>query len=246
VKRADKRHVFDSVLLVTPNDGLSDQHLNELQRSGVDAVLLVEDRSGQRTFQPRVRVIEISKLAEEASDEGASVPLESPGSANLVFVYQGHKGTGSKARRWQNRPQVLGKDGFILEYSATFAQAIGSFLESESGFEDAQTKGDLFKPMLDEIAGCDGERLYREICQRLFHGTGGLEVWELKSADGELALRVSASSGRERPCFAVINIGDVSAFKKHLEENLKLKLDVHEDNFSRSLFGEIDRPDSSR
>jgi hypothetical protein len=41
----------------------------------------------------------------------------------------------------------------------------------------------------------------------------------------------------------VINIGDVSAFKKHLEENLKL--DVHEDKFSGSLFGEIDRPDSS-
>jgi len=35
----------------------------------------------------------------------------------------------------------------------------------------------------------------------------------------------------------------VSAFKKHLEENLKL--DVHEDKFSGSLFGEIDRPDSS-
>lgn len=370
VKRADKRREFDSILLITPNEGLSEQHLKEFRRSGMDAVLLVEDRSGQQMFEPRVRIIEISKLAEEASGEGVSVPLESLGSANLVFVDEGHKGTGSEARTWKNRQQALGKDGFILEYSATFAQAIGaagrkvqaelrveygksilmdysyrhfyhdgygkdfrvlnlsrarenqahdllvggllafyqqyhlfhkhqetfgsynvekplwvflgssvkaiytrdgrsrsdvaqvveflrrfleepdwatkaigSFLRAESGFQDAQTKGDLFKPMLEELAGRDAPRLYREIRQRLFHGTGGLEVWELKNADGELGLRVSTSPGKECPYFAVINIGDVGAFKKHLEESLKL--DVHEDKFSGSLFGEVDRPDSS-
>jgi hypothetical protein len=101
----------------------------------------------------------------------------------------------------------------------------------------------LFKPLLEELARRDAERLYREICQQLFHGSGGLEVWEIKNADGELALRVSTSAGRESPYFAVINIGDVSAFKKHLEE--KVELDVHEDKFSGSLFNEIDRPDSS-
>jgi hypothetical protein len=370
VRRADKRREFDSILLITPNDGLSEQHLKELRLSDVDAVLLVEDRSGQQMFEQRVRIIEISKLAEEASGEGVSVPLESLGGANLVFVDEGHKGTGSQARTWKNRQQALGKDGFILEYSATFAQAIGaagrkaqqalrveygksilmdysyrhfyhdgygkdfrvlnlsrarenqahdllvgglmafyqqyhlfhknndayrpynlekplwvflgssvkaiftrdgrsrsdvaqvvaflrkfleepdwairtirSFLSGASGFQDAQSRTDLFKPLLGELAGRDADRLYREICQRLFHGTGGLEVWELKNADGELALRVSTSSGRERSYFAVINIGDVSAFKKHLEENLKM--DVHEDKFCGSLFGEIDRPDSS-
>jgi len=75
VKRADRRREFDSILLVTPNEGLSEQHLKELRLSGVDAVLLVEDRSAQRTFEPRVRVIEISKLAEEISGEGVSVPV---------------------------------------------------------------------------------------------------------------------------------------------------------------------------
>lgn len=370
VKRADKRREFDSILLITPNEGLSDQHLKELHRSGIDAVLLVEDWSGQQTFEPRVRIIEISKLAEEASGEGVSIPLESLGSANLVFVDEGHKGTGSEARTWKNRQQALGKDGLILEYSATFAQAIGAagrsaqqalrveygksilmdysyrhfyhdgygkdfrvlnlsrarenqahdllvggllafyqqyllfhknndayrpynlekplwvflgssvraiytrdgrsrsdvaqvvaflrkfleepdwavrtirlFLNGESGFQDAQSRSDLFKPLLDELAGRDAGRLYREICRESFHGSGGLEIWELKNADGELALRVSTSTGRDRPYFAVINIGDVSAFKKHLEENLRL--DVHDDKFSGSLFGEIDRPDSS-
>ena len=370
VKRADKRREFDSILLVTPNEGLSAQHLGEFQRSGIEAVLLVEDRSGQQTFEPPVRVIEISKLAEETSGEGVSVPLESLGNANLVFVDEGHKGTGSEARTWKNRQRALSAHGFLLEYSATFAQAIGaagrnaqkklmedygktilvdysyrhfyhdgygkdfqvlnlsrarenqahelliggllayyqqyhlfgkkqaeyrpynlekplwvflgssvkaiytrdgrsrsdvaqvveflrkfledpawsvatmrSFLRGESGFNDAQTNTDLFKPLLAELAWRDADHLYREICRQLFHGSGGLEVWEIKNADGELALRVSTSSGRECPYFAVINIGDVSAFKKHLEENLKL--DVREDKFSGSLFGEIDRPDSS-
>jgi hypothetical protein len=41
VKRADTRREFDSILLITPNEGLSDQHLKEFERSGVDAVLLV-------------------------------------------------------------------------------------------------------------------------------------------------------------------------------------------------------------
>jgi len=370
VRRTDKRREFDSILLVTPNEGLSGQHLRELRLSGVDAVLLVEDRSPQRTFEPRVRVIEISKLAEETSGEGVSVPLESLGGANLVFVDEGHKGNVTEERTFKKKQKALGKNGFIFEYSATFAQsiaaarkkdqnalqteygksilmdysyrhfyhdsygkdfrvlnlsraredqahdllvggllafyqqyhlfqknhdayrpfnlgkplwvflgssvkaiytregrsrsdvaqvvaflrrfleepdwavrAIRSFLQGESGFRDAQGGGDLFKPLLEALDRRDPEPLYREICQRLFHGSGGLELWELKNADGELALRVSTSSGRERRYFGVINIGDVSPFKKHLEE--KLKLNVHEDKFSGSLFGEIDRPDSS-
>jgi hypothetical protein len=63
---------------------------------------------------------------DEVSGEGLSVPLDSLGDANLVFVDEGHKGTGSEARTWKNRQQALGKNGFILEYSATFAQAIGA------------------------------------------------------------------------------------------------------------------------
>jgi hypothetical protein len=126
VNKADQRRGFDTILLITPNEGLSQQHLIEFKHSGIDATLLIEDRSGQRTFEPRVKVIEIHKLAEEASKEGVSILLEELGSSNLVFVDEGHKGTGSEARTWKTRQKYLSENGFLLEYSATFAQSIGA------------------------------------------------------------------------------------------------------------------------
>jgi hypothetical protein len=50
VNKTDRRRMFDSILLITPNEGLSQQHLIEFKHSGIDAVLLIEDRSGQGTF----------------------------------------------------------------------------------------------------------------------------------------------------------------------------------------------------
>lgn len=61
---------FLSLPLVTPNEGLSQQHLEEFGRSGIEAVSLVQDRAGGGIFGPRVKVIEIHKLAEEPSKEG--------------------------------------------------------------------------------------------------------------------------------------------------------------------------------
>jgi hypothetical protein len=115
-------------------------------------------------------------------------------------------------------------------------------LKGESGFKDADSKEDLFAPGLASLKGKDPRALYSEISNQLFHGRGGLEIWELKSADGELGLRVSATAGHDNPYFGVINIGDVSAFKKHLTE--ALGMEVREDRFAPSLFGEINQPAS--
>jgi hypothetical protein len=75
---------------------------------------------------PPVQVIEIHKLTDELSGEGVSVPLDELGDMNLVFVDEGHKGTGSEAQTWKNRQKSLSANGFLLEYSATFAQSIGA------------------------------------------------------------------------------------------------------------------------
>jgi len=126
-RRADGRREFDNILLITPNEGLSAQHIAELRASGLNAGLFIEDPHGRGDlFGPKVKVIEIHKLAEEPSRDGVSVVLDSLGSCNLVIVDEGHKGTGSEARVWKNRQGRLGRDGFILEYSATFAQAIAA------------------------------------------------------------------------------------------------------------------------
>src|SRR5205807_10523288 len=99
-------------------------HLLELADSGFDAARF--DRSAlSGLFGPRVHVIEIQKLAEEPTGQGVSVPIAELGTRNLIIVDEGHKGTGSEARTWKNRQETLSRDGFLLEYSATFAQAIG-------------------------------------------------------------------------------------------------------------------------
>lgn len=372
VRRADGRREFDSILLITPGEGLSDQHLRDLGESGLDAARFIEDRTPGGLFGPKVKVIEIHKLAEEKSAEGVSVPLEEIGDRNLVIVDEGHKGTGSDARTWKTRQQTLSRNGFLLEYSATFAQAIGGapgkartallaeygkaivcdysyrhfyadgygktfrvlnlkrggakhahdlmlggllvfyqqsrvyqdqaealrpyniekplwvllgtsvskkrndasraaqdertdvghvveflrhFLEDtawateriaktmagESGFVDRDTGLDLFSMLkAKDLGGENPDALYRRICRDVFHGQGGLEVWDLKNS-AEIGLRVSAGA-KELPYFGVINIGDVPSFLKHVEDDIGVP--VKDDRFTGSLFAEISKPAS--
>jgi hypothetical protein len=130
----------------------------------------------------------------------------------------------------------------FLEDRAWAVDEAKAILHGESGFADADTNEDLFGSHLRELRGTNPRDIVAHIGRDIFHGRGGLEVWELKNADGELGLRVSAPAGKESPYFGVINIGDVSAFKKHLEEKLGIK--VQEDRFTGSLFDEIDKPGS--
>jgi len=63
-----------------------------------------------------------------------------------------------------------------------------------------------------------------------------LGIYELKNAEGEFGLRVG-----ENPYFGVINIGNVSGFKKQLE---KEGISVEQDSVSDSLFDDIKKEDS--
>ena len=69
-----------------------------------------------------VRIIEITKLVNEKRGEGVSVPVEVFEGSNLVFVDEGHKGSGGEA--WREVRDALGETGFTFEYSATFGQAL--------------------------------------------------------------------------------------------------------------------------
>ncbi len=65
-----------------------------------------------------VQVIEITKLVEEKRGRGVSVQVEAFEGCNVIFVDQGHKGSGGEA--WTKYGDALGETGFIFEYSATF------------------------------------------------------------------------------------------------------------------------------
>ena len=117
---------FDNILLITPGPGLSVQHLSEFVESQIPAVHLTEALNDPYRYASFVKVVEIHKLVEQASGDGVSIPIEELGAQNLVLVDEGHKGTGSVAQAWKNRQRAVSAKGVLLEYSATYAQAIAA------------------------------------------------------------------------------------------------------------------------
>ncbi|HHT45749.1 MAG TPA: DEAD/DEAH box helicase family protein, partial [Firmicutes bacterium] len=115
----------DNILLITPNEGLSEQHLGELAASGIPARRFELNSGGlYMGGKNTVQVIEITKLVEEKRGGGVSVPVEVFEGNNLIFVDEGHKGSGGEA--WRGYREALGETGFTFEYSATFGQALSA------------------------------------------------------------------------------------------------------------------------
>lgn len=117
---------LDNILLITPNEDLTTQHLEEMEASCIPCARFELRESGLSLAKPNtVRVIEITKLVEEKSGQGVSVPVSRfEGCNNLIFVDEGHKGThGDVYRGYRN---ALGETGFTFEYSATFGQSLNA------------------------------------------------------------------------------------------------------------------------
>jgi len=123
------RESLDNILLITPNEGLSEQHLRELDLSGIPARRFDLNRSSLFRLSNEVQVLEITKLVEEKRGGGVSVPVEAFEGRNLIFVDEGHKGAGGEA--WRKYRDELGKTGFTFEYSATFGQALSAAGDDE-------------------------------------------------------------------------------------------------------------------
>ena len=119
------RETLDNILLITPSEDLSRQHLEELLASGIPARRFYLNESALfGTAANTVQVIEITKLVTEKTGQGVSVPVDVFEGRNLVFVDEGHKGSGSEERTWRSRREKLSETGFTFEYSATFGQAL--------------------------------------------------------------------------------------------------------------------------
>ena len=119
------REPLDNILLITPNEGLSEQDLQELAASGIPARRFDLNTGGLFAGERNtVQVIEITKLVEEKRGGGVSVPVEVFEGRNLIFVDEGHKGSGGEA--WCKYREALGATGFTFEYSATFGQALSA------------------------------------------------------------------------------------------------------------------------
>jgi hypothetical protein len=112
---------INKTILITPNVGLSEQHLEEFARSHIDAEIFSKEAQSGFRFGG-VEIIEITKLADEEGDK--TVAVESFEDNNLVFIDEGHRG--SSGDKWKNNRDKLSEKGFAFEYSATFGQAISA------------------------------------------------------------------------------------------------------------------------
>ncbi|MDH2998255.1 type III restriction endonuclease subunit R [Pasteurellaceae bacterium LFhippo2] len=130
-----------SIFLLTPNEGLSQQHLEELQASDFDAMLF-DKQKGVGLYQHAVQIIDIHKLAEKSGDKTVAVS-SFEGRNKLVLVDEGHRGM--SGAQWLNlRNQLIG-DGFAFEYSATFGQAVKKEGKTVEALKNAllKKKGEL-------------------------------------------------------------------------------------------------------
>ena len=121
---AGKHHAkpLNRILILTPNEGLSAQHLHELLQSGFSAELFSKQTRGGLFTGHTIEVIDINKLADTDGDK--TVAVESFEGNNLVLVDEGHKGSGGEV--WKGYRNTLTQEGFSFEYSATFGQAIAA------------------------------------------------------------------------------------------------------------------------
>lgn len=108
---------WDNVILITPNEGLSRQHYEELRLSGIPCKLYDGNVDNLKTKDGEILVIDIHKLTEEKRGRGVSVDVSYFDGKNLVFIDEGHKGQKSEEQKWKKLREEIGKNGFIFEYS---------------------------------------------------------------------------------------------------------------------------------
>ena len=123
------KDLLDHIILITPNEGLNEQHLRELTNSDIRCERLRIEGNKFSYKRNTVQVTEITKLVEEKTGEGESVEVEAFEGKNLIFVDEGHKGSGGEV--WRKIRDRLGETGFTFEYSATFGQALAAANNAE-------------------------------------------------------------------------------------------------------------------
>lgn len=128
---------LNNIILLTPNEGLTRQHLAELHASGIGAREFSHNAGD--LFAHDVVVIDIHKIAERQGDK--TVAVGAFGDNNLLLVDEGHRGTASGSDGvWYRYRRQLASKGFTFEYSATFAQsAISDKMNKDLGISLRQS-----------------------------------------------------------------------------------------------------------
>ena len=120
--RHGRRRELNRILLLTPNEGLSRQHLREFEAAGIEAERFDKDRGGLFSGHA-VEILEVTRLRDEMGNR--TVAIDAFEGNNLVLVDEGHRGASSGDEgAWMRFRNALCENGFSFEYSATFGQAV--------------------------------------------------------------------------------------------------------------------------
>ena len=127
---------------------------------------------------------------------------------------------------------------YALSSPASLQVDIDKILNDNTGLRDADGN-DIFKGHFEHLR--TSKPIAETILSKVFNGIGNLEAFQVKQAEGEIALKTKTSD----QYFAVINIGDVPKYAKTLEADTEGALTIQEDHFSHSLFQAISETHST-
>ncbi len=114
------------IILLTPNERLTDQHIFELQESNIPTNYFLETRDQMFDIAGGLNCVDVLEITKLAEREGPNtIATRSLGDQNLILVDEGHRGIiGQEEGAWFSRRSKLCAKGFAFEYSATFEQAV--------------------------------------------------------------------------------------------------------------------------
>jgi len=142
--RHGKDKDLSRVILLTPNERLSEQHIAEFRESNIATSNFASEGFNLFTLAQglsRVDVIEITKLADQEGPN--TIATRSLSDQNLLLVDEGHRGmSGKEEGVWFTRRSDLCAKGFTFEYSATFEQAVKA--SGNANFENSYAKTVVF------------------------------------------------------------------------------------------------------
>ncbi len=122
LEKHGRRRELNRVILLTPNEGLSQQHLREFEAAGIEAEIFNKDARGLFAGHA-VEILEVTRLRDDMGEK--TVAVDAFEGNNLVLVDEGHRGaSGGGDGAWMRFRNALCEKGFSFEYSATFSQAV--------------------------------------------------------------------------------------------------------------------------
>ena len=127
---------------------------------------------------------------------------------------------------------------YALSSPASLQVDIDKILTDKTGLRDADGN-DIFKGHFEHLRTSIPRA--ETILSKVFNGIGNIEAFQVKQAEGEIALKTKTSD----QYFAIINIGDVPKYVKTLEADTEGELTIQDDNFSNSLFQAISETNST-